>query len=361
MFIQGHGRLAGGGGAGGGGEDLRQRGQALKGLRPLRPKACGPVRQLLHPVLHADGQLFPAHGADAAKSRRLRRGQAHSAVPVAVQVVLPLLREELDGAGKPRSGADGLHQLRVVQAGVQDVCLPAQLGGGVGVGVGHQGEAVQGGDPPVHGRVGGQARLHRVDVTGQVGEARLHGVEAGEGAEQGEVGRPDVGGDELRVRTRVQGQLQQIPAVQPQDGPPVGADVADGLQFGGQLVRRLQGGEEDQVVDLPGPPVPFVDAADLTGDEEPGSDSGGGVRQAQIVPQSVEPLLGGEELLPELRPPGGMGEVPGAHQGDALPPGPPVQMGQVPVAAGGPGEAGVDVEIGDIHGSHPLRKMSSPL
>ena len=87
----------------------------------------------------------------------------------------------------------------------------------------------------------------------------------------------------------------------------------------------------------------------------------GGVRQAQIVPQSVEPLLGGEELLPELRPPGGMGEVPGAHQGDALPPGPPVQMGQVPVAAGGPGEAGVDVKIGDIHGSHPLRKMSSPL
>ena len=55
-------------------------------------------------------------------------------------------------------------QLRIGQARVQQVRLPAQLGGGVGVGVGDQRETVQGGDPPVHGRVGGEARLHRVDV-----------------------------------------------------------------------------------------------------------------------------------------------------------------------------------------------------
>ena len=70
------------------------------------------------------------------------------------------------------------------------------FGGGVGVGVGHQGVAVQGGDLPVHGRVGGEACLHGADVGGQVLEALLHGLEAGEGPEQGEVGRPDMGGDE---------------------------------------------------------------------------------------------------------------------------------------------------------------------
>ena len=47
--------------------------------------------------------------------------------------------------------------------------------------------------------------------------------------------------NELRLRAGVQGQLQQIPAVQPEDGPAVGADVPDGLQLGGQQVRRLAG------------------------------------------------------------------------------------------------------------------------
>ena len=81
-----------------------------------------------------------------------------------------------------------------------------------------------------------------MDVAGQIPEALLHGIEAGEGAKQSEVGRPDVSGDEFRVRAGVQGQLQQVPTVQPQNGPSVGVDVADGLQPGGELVRRLQRG-----------------------------------------------------------------------------------------------------------------------
>ena len=224
----------------------------------------------------------------------------------------------------------------------------------MGVGVGHQRQTVQGGDSPVHGRVRGQARLHRMDVVRQVAEAFLHGVKAGEGAEQGEVGRPDVGGNEFRAGAGLQRQLQQVPAVQSQDGPAVGADVADGLQPGRELVRRLQRGQEDQVVDLSSLAVALVDAADLPGDDEPGRPSGGTVRQAQVLPQGVEPLSGRHQLLPQLRPPGGVGEVPGAHQTDALPPGPPVQMGQVSVFTGGPGEPGVDVEVGDVHGSPPL-------
>ena len=68
-----------------------------------------------------------------------RRGQADAAVPVAIQVVLALLGEELHRALESLSGADGPDQLRVGEAGVQKIRLPAQLGGGMGVGVGDQG------------------------------------------------------------------------------------------------------------------------------------------------------------------------------------------------------------------------------
>ena len=350
LLIQFRGLFSRGGAAGGGGDDLRQRGQALKGLGSLGPEPRRTVSQGLHPVLHADGQFFAAHRAHPAPLRRLGRCQADAAVPVSVQVVLALLRKELDGPAKALPGPDGPDQLRIGPPGVQQIGLPPQLGGGVGVRVGDQGEAVQGGDPPVHGRVGGEPRLHRVNAGRQVVKAGLHGVEPGKGAEHGEVGRPDVGGDELRVRAGLQRQLQQVPAVQAQDGPPVGVDVADGLQPGGELIGGLQGGEQDQVVDLPGPAVPLVDGADLPGDDEPGRLAAHAAGQPQLRPQGVHALPGGDQLLLQLRPPGGMGEVPRAQQPDALPAGPPVQMGQVAVPAGGPGEAGVDVEIGDIHG-----------
>ncbi len=153
VLVQRQRPLGGGGRAGGGGDDLRQGGQALKGLGPLGPEARRAVRQGLHPVLHADGQLFAAHGAPAVPLLGLGGGEAHAAAPVAVQVVLALLREELNRAQKPRPGADGPDQTRVGQGGVQEVRFPAQLGGGVGVGVGDQGEPVQAGEPPVHGRV----------------------------------------------------------------------------------------------------------------------------------------------------------------------------------------------------------------
>ena len=45
--------------------------------------------------------------------------------------------------------------------------------------------------------------------------------------------------------TGIQRQLQQVPAVQPQDGTAVGADVANGLQPGRELIRRLQGGQKN--------------------------------------------------------------------------------------------------------------------
>ena len=273
---------------------------------------------------------------------------------MSIQVILALLREKLHRAVKALSGPDGRRQFRVGKARIQQVRFPPQLCGGMGVGVGHQGQAIQGGNPPVHGRIGGKSRLHSMDVTRQVAEALLHRIKAGEGAEHGKVGRPDVCGNKLRIRAGLQRQLQQVTAVQPQDGAAVGADIAHGLQAGGQFVRRLQRGQQDQIVDLPGLAVALVDAADLPRDHKPRGLARGGVREAQIPPQGVDPFSGGNELLPQLRAPGGMGEIPGSHHLDPLPPGPPAQVRQIALLAGGAGKPGVDVKIGNVHESHLL-------
>ena len=97
----------------------------------------------------------------------------------------------------------------------------------MGVGVGNKVEPVQSRDPPVHGRVGGKAGFQGVNVRGQVLKTFLDGVKAGKGAEQREMRRPDMSGDEHRFGAGVQGDFQQIPAVQTQNGTAVGVDVAD--------------------------------------------------------------------------------------------------------------------------------------
>ena len=179
------GRQAGGGanGFGQGRQTLKRQGVLFFG--PQRP-----VCQLVYPVVHADGQFFAAHRADASHCLGFLGRQALAAVPMAVEVVLALLGKKLDGAPEPlcrapfqRPGQGGVGQVDVQQVG-----LPPQLVGRMGVGVGDQGEPVQGGDPPVHGRVRGEPGLQGMDIGRQVAKAFLDGVKAGKSAEQGRNG-----------------------------------------------------------------------------------------------------------------------------------------------------------------------------
>ena len=78
----------------------------------------------------------------------------------------------------------------------------------MGVGIRDKGKTVQGAEPPVHGWIGGQAGFYRMDIWGEIPEAVLYGIKAGEGTEQGEVGRPDMGGDENGLRAGFQRNLQ---------------------------------------------------------------------------------------------------------------------------------------------------------
>ena len=250
VLIALHGLFRRGRRAGGCGDRLGQGREAFKGLCMFRAEARGPVGKLLHPVFHADGQLFPAYRAQAAARGGLRRGQAHAAVPVSVQVVFALLGEKLDRAAKARPSAQRAHERGVIAFALDQVSLAPEFGRRVRVRVRDQRQPVERGHAPVHRRIGGQAGFDRMDVRGQVVKAFLHAVKARECAEHGKVRRPDVRGDELRVRTGVQRQLEQVTAVHAEDGAAVRMDIAHRLEPRGQFVRRLQAGQQNQVVHL---------------------------------------------------------------------------------------------------------------
>ena len=108
-----------------------------------------------------------------------------------------------------------------------------------------------------------------MNVRSKVAEAFFYGIKAGKCPEQGEMGRPDMGGYKYRLRAGLQGDLQQVAAVQPQYRPAVGMDIPNGLQLFGKRFRSIQTGEKDDIVNLAGPAVFLVDGANLPRQHEP--------------------------------------------------------------------------------------------
>lgn len=97
---------------------------------------------------------------------------------------------------------------------MENIGLPRQIGRRMGIGIGNQCIAVQGGKAPVHGRVGGEAGFQRVDFAGKIFKAFLQRIKTGIGAEKGEMRRPDVCGNENDIRAAFQRDFQKIPAIQ---------------------------------------------------------------------------------------------------------------------------------------------------
>ena len=106
---------------------LRQGCKAFKRLCALRAESCRTVGQFFHAMLHADGQLFAAYRTQTAAHGAFTRRQAHAAAAVTVQMVLPLLGEKLDRAGKSLSRADGAHERRVIALSLDQIGFPSQL------------------------------------------------------------------------------------------------------------------------------------------------------------------------------------------------------------------------------------------
>jgi len=163
--------------------------------------------------------------------------------------------------------------------------------------------------------------------------------------------RPDMSGDKHGAGTGFQCDFEQIPAVQAQDGTAVGMQVPDLLQPLGKAFRLLESGKQEQVVYLADPAVLFVNRADLPRDDEPGPRRRP-VRltgQTERVLERIQAVLGGLQLLPQLIPPGRMGEVPRPDHVEPLAPRPCFQMLRHTIPAGRAGITGMDMQIRQKH------------
>ena len=114
---------------------------------------CLAVGQVFNPVHDADGQSLAAHRTATPVLTGLGRREADIAAAVTVEVVFALFGEELQRTPIAVARFQGVAQGKIVQLGVEDAHLAAQLFRRMGVGVGHQPETVQRRHPPVHRRV----------------------------------------------------------------------------------------------------------------------------------------------------------------------------------------------------------------
>jgi len=134
----------------------------------------------------------------------------------------------------------------------------------------------------------------------------------------------------------------------PRIGRPSEPMFADPGQLRVEPGHRVQVGQVDQMVDLAGAVIPLVDRGDLHGQHEPHVAPGHRGRQRLARRgQPEQARLGGDEVFAQVVVPGGMGEVAGAQQRDALASGPPGEVGQVELPAARHGVPRVNVEIGD--------------
>jgi hypothetical protein len=208
-------------------EDLRQLHERQEPGHTVRPVAFRAVGERVDPVLHADRRRLAADRALPARFPGLFRRHPDVTGAVTVEVVLALLREELDRAAEAVAAAQRLIDREVV--GVTQVergRLAAQHRRRVRVGVRHEPVPVQAGHAPVHFGVTRQARLDREDVFRQVGVAIRHPVESRLRAENREPRRPGVRGDQIAAVAAFQGDLQQVARVEAEDGPAVGGEIA---------------------------------------------------------------------------------------------------------------------------------------
>ena len=151
------------------GEDFREREEVLIGEGTGRRLAVRAIRQLRHPVIHAQRQQPAAYRA-AAIVRLALRGQAvEIALPVAVDMVFAFLREELQRAqeARRRHAPQGVHHRVIAHLAGEDIGLACQFRRRVRVRVAHQRIAVELRDAPVHRRVGGEPGLQREDLPAQ--------------------------------------------------------------------------------------------------------------------------------------------------------------------------------------------------
>src|SRR5713101_5971297 len=140
------------------------------------------------------------------------------------------------------------------------------------------------------------------------------------------------------------GQTSRLMAIEPQDGPPVRLEIADGPQTTIEHFGMRQIGEHDEIVHFARTAMLLVDRADLHREQKAHLVSTGR-RQLLLdslppwVFESVQTLLGRLQLLLQLGEPGRVREITCTHDSNALECRPFVEIFEIQRTARGPGIA----------------------
>src|SRR5262245_29743572 len=155
---------------------------------------------------------------------------------------------------------------------------------------------------------------------------------------------------EIGMRPGFQHDLEEIAGIETEDRPAVGGDVADSSEPRRHAIDSLEIRRIDQMMDFAGAVALLVDGGNLDLEHEPHRSAARGRqglsrRLGDVVAQAKEAAFGGNELLLELGAPGGMGEIPGTDDADALAAGPGGEMLEIEVPAGGTRMLRVNVQV----------------
>ena len=228
------------------------------------------VGQHLDAVGHAHGDRPAARPDSGRRAPCVSCGdKPHLAGAVAVEVVLALLGEELDGADIALAGFQRAADGEIVRRAGEARRLAAELRRRVGVGIGDQPEAVERGQAPVHRRVGGQARSRprRCGRRDRRSTPRWNRNPTASRGRRTTASRcvPARGRNPARTSSTISSRSRES---SPRIGRPSEAMLPIRAEPRRQPVDGVEVGGTDQVVDLSGLLALLVDGRDLGGEHE---------------------------------------------------------------------------------------------
>lgn len=306
----------------------------FKGLCARQNEILAARGEFFQPMEHAHRDLLSAHGASAAVCERFLRREPQSARAVPVQMIFSLFGKKFYRSPESFPRFERAFERGIGKRRGDEIAFPAEFCGRMRVRIGNERIAVQGGNAAVHGRIGRQPRFERADVRREISETLLYAFKARKRAEHRKVRRPDMRGDENGVRTDVQREREKLLCGNAEDGPAVRTDVAHLFEFERKPFRRVERGQKDHAVHLAHPAVLFINGADLSRNDKAGRDGKfADIAQPFAFRQAVKALFRGHEFCREFFPPGGVREIPRAHEADALAPRPEIEVIEVAVFA----------------------------
>src|SRR3989344_1885003 len=199
--------------------------------RSRREKSFRSIREILHARYHPDREFLAAYRALPMQFFSLFRLAGKLAIRMTIEVVFPFLGKIFDRVFETAGvfffdDAVKLSVIELLFRDLHDVRLAADARERMGVRGRQDGKFISAAESQVHLWVGGEAGLKSKNVFRHLPETFLDGAKTRLAAENPEIRRPRVGGNEKRVGRSVQKILQNFFGVHPQNRPAVAPKFA---------------------------------------------------------------------------------------------------------------------------------------